>query len=136
MNWLDRHIPWIFLVMLITYSVCYAVISTWISEKAGWIFLAAVPAVLVGYFYGLYRGKNKVGEEARKAEEDAHLMILLGSKLTRSKIEPNIGYTTIKGATYSYKRFEQIVGILENEAKRHRSKAEEEERIVEKLLAI
>ena len=136
MNWFSKHLSWTILISVVAFMSIALSISIWVGEEEGWMFFGVVPVAIVGYLFGEDRGKNKVGEKLRKAKEDAHRMIESKSSLFPVKGKSSYGSyrdVTINGSTYNDERFLDVSYILEQEAKRHRHEAEEEERLLEEL---
>ena len=132
MNWFNRHLSWTALLAIVAFLTIALSVSIWVGEEEGWMFFGAVPAALAGYIFGEYRGKSKIGEKVRKAKEDARSMIESRSSYTPTR-ETTGQFIIHDGIKYSEVRFWEVLGILEQEAKRHRNEAEEEEKLLSDL---
>ena len=128
MNWFNRHLSWTALLAIVAFLAITLSISIWVGEEEGWILFGAIPAALVGYIFGDIRGTSKVGKPERVAKEEARYMIDAGQICVAEKVDRN------HGMTYGAEKFSRVHEILKSEARRHKTEAEEEEKLLSDLL--
>ncbi len=78
--------------------------------------------------FGDIRGTSKVGKPERIAKEEARYMVDAGQICVAEKVDRNYGMT------YGAEKFWRVYEILKSEARRHKTEAEEEEKLLSDLL--
>ena len=116
----------VFFIGLIVFFIITVSLLVWVGEE-GWIFFGAVIGGFIGYGIGETRGVSKVSK-GKQAKEEARTMIDTGQICGATEVDRN------HGMTYGAEKFWGVYEILKSEAHRHKTEAEEEEKLLSDLL--